>query len=394
MSVPDGHALLSPGPSPAAAIAHALRIVDENATHFGLRYPDDTTTDQRYPDRPATATLPAGSNYGWTTAFWPGQLWLAHELTGRRAYRDLALAHVDSFAHRAEDRIDMDTHDLGFLYTLSCVSAWRETGSVDGRTAALTAADLLMTRFVEPAGVVQAWGDLDDAAEGGRTIIDSLMNMPLLFWATAQTGDTRYAAAARRHVTALAEHIVRPDGSTFHTFHWDTGTGTARHGSTAQGFTDDSCWARGQAWGVYGFALGFRHTGEPAFLTAARRCADYLLDHLPADGVPYWDLLFQDGSTQPRDSSAAAIAVSGLLELAALVDDDASARYRAEAERLLAAVTRDCSSEGTDSDALLLHGVYHWHKGDGVDEGNLWGDYFYLEALTRLQRPDWVPWWR
>ncbi len=376
-----------------AALAHALRTVDRNVRTFGVRYPGDNTLDQRYADRPATADLPAGSNYGWTTSFWPGQLWLAHELTGSTAYRDLALRHVDSFARRMDEGIDVDTHDLGFLYTLSCVSAWRETGSPEAHRAALAAADQLMTRFLEPAGVVQAWGDLDDPDEGGRTIIDSLMNMPLLFWAGEQTGDARYAEAAHRHVAALRDHIVRADGSTFHTFHWDVTTGAPRHGSTAQGYTDDSCWARGQAWGIYGFALGHRHTGDPSFLDAARRCADYFLAHLPADGVAYWDLMFQDGSEQPRDSSAAAIAVDGLLELAEAVDEATAARYRQEAERILTSLARTCTSAGTDSDALLLHGVYHWHKDHGVDEGNLWGDYFYLEALTRRHRPAWSPWW-
>lgn len=370
-----------------------MGVVDRNVRSFGLRYPGDNTTDQQYTDRPATEDLSAGSNYGWTTSFWTGQLWLAYELTGEKSYRDLALAHVGSFARRMHEAIDVDTHDLGFLYTLSCVSAWRETQSEEARAVALSAADQLMTRFLEPVGVVQAWGDLGDPDEGGRTIIDSLMNMPLLFWATEQTSDPRYSEAARRHVTALRDHIMRPDGSTFHTFHWDVATGAPQRGSTAQGYTDDSCWARGQAWGIYGFALGYRHTGDLTLLETARRCADYFLAHLPADGVAFWDLTFQDGSGQPRDSSAAAIAVAGLLELAVSVDDASRTRYQEEADRILASLDRSYTSEGTPSDALLLHGVYHWHKADGIDEGNLWGDYFYLEALTRRHRPSWSPWW-
>ena len=126
-----------------------------------------------------------------------------------------------------------------------------------------------MTRFLEPAGIVQAWGDVGEAGQHGRTIIDSLMNMPLLYWASEQTGDPRYEEAARRHTAQLRDHIVRADGTTFHTFHWDPVSGEALRGTTAQGFDDGSCWARGQAWGVYGFAMAHRFTGDPSFRDTA-----------------------------------------------------------------------------------------------------------------------------
>src|SRR5262249_38946488 len=148
-------------------------------------------------------------------------------------------------------------------------------------------------------------GDLEDPRQRGRTIIDSLMNTPLLFWASQATGDPRYAAAARRHTVQLHDHMLRPDGTTFHTFYWDPGTGAPARGETEQGNADDSCWARGQAWGIYGFTLNYRATGDPSLLTAATRCADYFLAHLPADHIPYWDLVFAGGSgDEERDSSA------------------------------------------------------------------------------------------
>ncbi|GIH05514.1 glucuronyl hydrolase [Rhizocola hellebori] len=395
---PPGELLGRVGPSSEAeakAAARALRTVDANISAFGRLYPDDTTAGNIYPLRPAAGDLPEGSNVGWTTGFWPGVLWLAHDLTGEERYLAAASSHVDSFARRVENRIGLDTHDLGFLYTLSCVAAWQRTGDETAKQAALAAADHLMTRVLEPAGIIQAWGDLQDPSQRGRTIIDSLMNTPLLFWASRISGDPRYAQVARRHAAQLRDHILRPDDTTFHTFYWDPATGEPLRGATEQGSADDSCWARGQAWGIYGFALNHRHTGDGSLLRAAMRCADYFLAHLPADRVAYWDLVYTDGSDQERDSSAAAIAACGLIELAEQLGGDArGAGYRAAARRILDSLVTNYSATGhPQSNALILHGVYDKPKAAGVDEGCLWGDYFYLEALTRAVSPNWISHW-
>jgi len=377
------------------AIAAALTTVRRNIAAFGQRYPDDTTDGEHYPVRPAAHGFAAGANRGWTTSFWPGMQWLAWELSGDPAFRDAGLAHAADFARRVRGGEDLETHDLGFLYTLSAVAPWRLLADEESKDAALSAADHLMRRFLEPAGIIQAWGDLSDPAQRGRTIIDSLMNMPLLTWAYEQTGEERFADAVRRHTTQLREHIVRADDSTFHTFYWDTETGEPLRGATEQGAHDDSCWARGQAWGIYGFALNHRATGDPELIEASWRCAEYFLAHLPGDDVPYWDLVYGDDSGAPRDSSAAAIAVCGLLELSR-VDTDPARAARAEeaARRILRSLIADYTpAQPEDSDALLLHGVYDLPKANGVDEGTLWGDYFYLEALMRASRPDWKRYW-
>ncbi|MFK3978742.1 glycoside hydrolase family 88 protein [Micromonospora sp. NPDC050397] len=379
----------------AAAVAAALRTVDANIDTFGDRYPADTTAANHYPLRPPAAGQPEGANVGWTTSFWPGMLWLAHDLTGGERHLRAALSHVNSFADRVAYGIDLDTHDLGFLYTLSCVTPARRFGDRRAEEAALAAADHLMTRVLEPAGIIQAWGDLNDPRQRGRTIIDSLMNTPLLFWASATTGDDRYAAAARRHTAQLRQHILRPDGTTFHTFYWDPATGAPLRGETEQGHADDSCWARGQAWGIYGFGINYRYTGDASLLVAAQTCADYFLAHLPDDHVAYWDLAFADRKDQERDSSAAAIAACGLVELADNLTDPARAdRYREAATLILRSLIDNYSTAGhLVSNSLILHGVYDKPKGVGVDEGNLWGDYFYLEALTRATTPGWTnPW--
>jgi unsaturated chondroitin disaccharide hydrolase len=356
-------------------------------------FPDDCTVDGFYPLRPAGHGQPAGANLGWTTGFRTGELWLAYEATGDEVFRRAAAQDVTSFADRIARAVDTDTHDLGFLYTPSCVAADRLTGDTAARDAALRAAAALRTRIIEPAGIVQAWGYLDDPAQRGRTIIDSLMNMPLFWWAAAVTGETGYAAAAERHVGQLHDHILRPDDTTFHTFWWDPATGAPLRGTTQQGYSDDSCWARGQAWGIYGFALNHAWSGNPRFLEAARRCADYYLAHLPADRVPYWDLVFADGSGQQRDSSAAAIAACGLMELARYAGGQDSEGYADAARAITDSLAAGYAADPATSDALLLHGVYDMPKRVGVNEGNLWGDYFYLEALIRQHDPAWTPYW-
>ncbi len=377
------------------AIAGALSTIRRNIETFGALYPDDTTVDDRYRLRPASGGIGLGGNRGWTTSFRTGQLWLAWELTGDDVFRDAALADAVDFERRVREEQDLETHDLGFLYTLSTVAAWRLLGDEDARAASLLAAEHLMRRFLEPAGIIQAWGDLSDPAQRGRTIIDSLMNMPLLTWAGEQTGDDRFADAVSRHAAQLREHILREDDSTFHTFYWDADTGEALRGATEQGAHDHSCWARGQAWGVYGFAMNYSETGDERLLEASRRCADYFLAHLPEDQVPFWDLVYTDGSNAPRDSSAAAIAVCGLLELASVETDVArAAQWAGRAHAILASLIENYTPvRPEDSDALLLHGVYDLPKENGVDEGTLWGDYFFLEALVRVSRPDWKKYW-
>ena len=388
-----------------AAIGAALSILRRNIETFGSRYPDDTTDGDRYPLRPAAGRFPEGANRGWTTSFWPGMMWIAFEHTGDAFFRDAGLAHAADFARRVRDEDDLDTHDLGFLYTLASVAPHRLLGDEGARAAALDAADHLMHRFLEPAGIIQAWGDLTDPAQRGRTIVDSLMNMPLLTWAGEQTGEPRFADAVRRHTTQVRTHILRVDDTTFHTFYWDAETGEPLRGATEQGAFDDSCWARGQAWGIYGFALNHRATGDAELLVASRRCAERFLAHLPADKVPYWDMVYTDGADIPRDSSSAAIAVCGLFELALALeetdadeteaeDDGAAERYRAAAHEILASLIANYTPETPEAaDAVILHSVYDLPKSVGVDEGTLWGDYFYLEALMRAARPGWKPYW-
>ncbi|WP_343617037.1 glycoside hydrolase family 88 protein [Novosphingobium sp.] len=375
-----------PSLSPAMAdmmIARALERVDRSITAYGGRFPAPSSQGGVYP---------LMDNEEWTNGFWPGMLWLAWELSGEERYRAAADALMPGFADRVARRHLTDHHDLGFLYTLSTCAAWQLTGNEEARLSGLMAAELLLSRYNSVARVIQAWGDLSDPEQSGRMIIDCNLNLPLLWWAARETGDRRFAQAADAHVEQAAKLLVRPDHSTYHTYYVDTRTGLPRHGSTHQGFSDDSCWARGQAWGIYGFALAFRHTGRRDYLDLAAQLADYYLARLPDDGICCWDLIFT--KDEPRDSSAAAITICGLLELASALPivDTRRALYQAEALRMAESLDRDYLAPLEGSDGMLAHAVYHWPNKVGVDECCIWGDYFYLEALMRLRRA-WQPYW-
>jgi unsaturated chondroitin disaccharide hydrolase len=375
-----------PGPDVVDAwIAAALARVDRMLPQFDTHFPAPSSESDIYGPI---------DNVEWTNGFWTGMLWLSWEFTGADKYRKIAVQNLASFANRIDKRINVDHHDLGFLYTLSSCAGHRLTGDRNARDAGIAAASQLLARFDPVAKVIQAWGDMDVPAERGRMIIDCNLNVPLLYWATRETGDPRFAAAADQHLEQAARLLVRPDASTFHTYYVDTVTGEPRHGSTHQGYSDDSSWARGQAWGIYGFALAWRHTGRQHYLDLASRLANHFLNRLPDDGICCWDLIFTQNEGVDRDSSAAAIAACGLLELAQALplSDALRETYEAWAVAIMKTLSEDYLAPLDGSNALLLHGVYHMPNKAGVDEACIWGDYFYLESLMRLRRP-WSPYW-
>ncbi|TKI07659.1 glycoside hydrolase family 88 protein [Martelella alba] len=328
----------------------------------------------------------------WTEGFWTGMLWLAWEVTGDEKFRLVAQRRLDDFAKRLEEHINVDTHDLGFLYQLSCVNAWKLTGNIRARELALRAAELLYRRFNPVAGVIQAWGDLSDPARQGRMIIDCNLNLPLLFWGADQTGNRTWREAARQHLAQAARYLVRADASTFHTYYIDVGSGRPLRGDTHQGFSDDSCWSRGQAWGIYGFALGFNHTGDAALPALARKLAHYFLNRLPDDFVCYWDLIFKEEDHALRDTSATAIAVCGLAELLKQLplSDELRPAYLNAVGLMMRNLRQRYFAHGQDG--LLREGLYNFGRDMGINVPNLWGDYFYFEALVRLSRI-WAPYW-
>ncbi|WP_313128319.1 glycoside hydrolase family 88 protein [Anaerocolumna sp.] len=336
---------------------------------------------------------------GWTEGFFTGELWLIYEWTKNEKYSELAKKHVETLKNRIQNHIRTNHHDMGFLYSPSCVAAYKLCGLETGREAALLAADNLISRFQEKGSFIQAWGELGEK-DNYRMIIDCLINLPLLYWATEETKDDKYRNYAGRHLETALKYIMREDSSTYHTYFFDNVTGEPLYGVTHQGYRDDSAWARGQAWGIYGVALGYRYLQKQEYITIFKRITDYFIEHLPEDLVPFWDFDFTDGSTDPRDSSAAAIAVCGMLEMIKYLPEQEAHYYGDMAERILLSLINNYSVKDPDhSNGQLLHGTYSKSSpyntcpDNGVDECNAWGDYYYLEALMRVNNPEWKLYW-
>lgn len=324
-------------------------------------------------------------NDDWTNGFWTAMMWMSYQVTGDDEFKQQAQQQLISFQERLDKHFILDHHDIGFLYSLSAVAGYRVTGGY--QSMIIQAADVLLARFQEKGQFIQAWGK-KGAPNEYRLIIDSLLNLPLLFEASRLSGHQKYAQVARAHYQQVLEHIVRQDYSTYHTFYFDPQTGAPWKGATAQGYSDDSCWARGQAWILLGMPLYKRFNPNVMEKVRYQHLLDYYFDHSAKDGIPYWDLIFDDNSNEPKDSSAAAIVACGLIEAN---QQDYQQNGVVYAKGILAALDRYRTIPGQEG--LLQHGVYAYSEGKGVDEANLWGDYFYMEALMRLTNSEWQTYW-
>jgi unsaturated chondroitin disaccharide hydrolase len=362
-----------------AALEHATRTTLANIERFGDRYPH-VSRDDHYELK---------ENAGWTCGFWPGLLWLSYEHTRDVAYLDAAKRCTESFRRRLDGEVGLRNHDIGFLYTLSALAHWRAEGDESAKRLALEAADRLLARWSPVTGVLQAWGPMEHPEYAGKMIIDCLMNLPLLYAASRLTGHEAYEIAAYSHARKSLKYLLRGDNSSYHTFTFDPSSGDPLRGATHQGFADGSTWTRGQAWGIYGFALSFFYTRDSQLLSASVRMADYFLERLPGDAVVYWDFDAPVTDTTPRDSSASAIAVCGLLELSSLLDeaDPRRTRYEGAARDITRSmVERYSTIREPDAEGLLRHGSYSVRGGAATDDYMIWGDYYYMEALMRLAR--------
>ncbi|HAT4314093.1 TPA: glucuronyl hydrolase [Clostridium perfringens] len=367
------------------AIDLVIKQIDANMEYFKDKFPSSATKNNEYG---------IIENIEWTDGFWTGLLWLAYEYTGDKKYRELADKNVTSFKNRVEKDIELDHHDLGFLYSLATVSGYKLTGSEDAREASIKAANKLISRYQEKGEFIQAWGELG-SKDHYRFIIDCLLNIPLLYWASDETGDAKYRNIANKHFVTSCNNVIRDDASAFHTFYMDNETGKPLRGVTRQGYSDDSAWARGQAWGVYGIPLNYRYTRNESCFNLYEGMTNYFLNRLPKDNVCYWDLIFNDGDDHSKDSSAAAIAVCGMHEMNKYlpeVDENKEVYKYAMHNILRSLIENYMNPEIEPGKPVLLHGVYSWHSGKGVDEGNIWGDYFFLEALIRFYK-DWNLYW-
>lgn len=362
------------------AIEDAVAKTRRNIEGFGDLFPHVGVDGGDYKLNP---------NTDWTDGFWSGMLWLCYEYTGESVFRDAAVRTVESFRQRLAANVALDHHDIGFLYSLSSKAQWFIEKDEAARELTLQAADVLMKRWRPKAQLIQAWGPEGDPANGGRIIIDCMMNLPLLYWAYQQTGDSRYRDAAVTHAEKSRRFLVRGDGSSYHTFYFDPETGDSLRGGTAQGYRDGSTWTRGQAWGIYGFALSYRYTGNAAFLDTAKRLARYFLERLPRDYVVYWDFDAPVHAETKRDSSASAITSAGILELLEHLpsnDPDRDFLETGLLRSMRGLIERYATIGEPDAQGLLKRGSYSVRGGASPDDYVIWGDYYYLEALMRMDR--------
>jgi unsaturated chondroitin disaccharide hydrolase len=312
----------------------------------------------------------------WCEGFLAGMLWLIYERNGQAWWREQAERYTLLIEPRKTDR---SVHDLGFLFWSSWKRWYDLTGDPALQQVVIEAGRTLAQRYQSKGGYLPSFL----AAES--TFIDIMMNVGIIFYAGRETGDGALWEAARQHCLTTRRYLVRGDGSTAHEGIFDLESGEFLRQSTQQGYRGDSCWARGLAWALYGFATVYGYTGEPGFLETSRACADFYIEHTSPTGVPPNDFDEPDPK-YPSESSAAAIAASGLLELAGWLVGESRRKYHDYALQILATLTsaQFLADETPNWEGILLHGIYHQGKGLGVDESVMWGDYFFLEALSKV----------
>lgn len=320
----------------------------------------------------------------WTSGFWGGLLWLAYRETKDEALKKVAINIEQKLNVPLFDFYDIH-HDVGFMYLPTAVVNYHWTGNEESRRTGLIAASHLAGRFNLKGQFIRAWTDRVDPNSTGWAIIDCLMNLPLLFWASKEDHDPRFRHIAVAHADTVLKHFVRDDWTVPHIVSFDPETGEKIENLGGQGLGPDSVWSRGQAWAIYGFAIAARETGKAEYLTAAKNIANYFLSHLPEDRVPYWDFKTAEADQHVRDSSAAACTASGLLELSMLLENQTEKSYYYEsALAILKGLYENYSDFSDQQDAILTKGTVSYPVNKHVNVPIIYGDYYFVEALAKV----------
>ena len=327
---------------------------------------------------------PYDGNSWWTGGFWPGMMWLLYAQSGDDAFKTEA-RRVEGLL-TAEYRVfEKLNHDVGFMYLLSCGADYKLTGDPQAKVDTLHAASLMMGRF-NPVGYIRAW---NHPSQMGYAIIDCMMNLSLLFWASRETGDPRFAKVARIHADTTLREFLRPDGSVSHIIEFDPETGDRVREHPGQGYALGSQWSRGQAWGLYGFTLAYLNTEEEKYLVAAQRIAANFEKHIRPDGLTDSDFC-QPAGEERIDNMAGAIAACGFLELSRITGEKV---WQAAGEKLVQGLLDHCCDWTADRCGILTHCTASYHDdGAGRHTNITYGDYFLLEALSKLQGQDPMLW--
>lgn len=320
----------------------------------------------------------------WCSGFWPGILWYAYEASGDSKLK----AEAEKFTSSLEflSRQPAYDHDLGFLMYCSYGNGFRLTHDTSYKKVIVDSADSLSTLFNPKVGTILSWPRMvEQMGWPHNTIMDNMINLEMLFWASKNGGGKNLYDMAVSHAEKTMKYNFREDGTSYHVAVYDTLTGDFIKGVTHQGYSDSSMWARGQAWGIYGFTMCYRETHKREFLDFAQKITDVYLSRLPEDYVPYWDFDAPDGN-QYRDASAAAVVASAMLELSQYVPEKKSHEYVRAAVNMLKSLSSDKYQSRGDNCAFLVHCVGHHPAGSEIDASIVYADYYYIEALLRLER--------
>lgn len=318
----------------------------------------------------------------WTNGFWPGLLWLVYRETGNESLKDTASLIEANMDAVLTDYYPLH-HDVGFMWSLCSVANYKLSGNELSKRRAMTAASHLAGRFNLQGQFIRAWNQPERV---GWAIIDCMMNLPLLYWASQESGDPRFSHVATAHANTTLREFLRADGSTQHIVCFDPWTGERLEALGGQGYSPDSAWSRGTAWALYGMALCARYTGDSRYIDAAKRAAHFFLANVPEDGLPPWDFRAPWEEGMAMDSSASACAASGMLELSLLVPESESAHYRDSAEKLLYKLNeRYTAWDDPNEEAILRMGTANRPKNTYVNVPIIYGDYFFAEAICKLR---------
>jgi unsaturated chondroitin disaccharide hydrolase len=326
-------------------------------------------------------------SYDWTKGFWPGVCWMQYEITKDVKWKEAAEANQKIFL---SDKDLTHDHDLGFLFNNSYGKAYKITKDPKYRQVLIDASNSLITRFNKNVGCIQSW-DLKDNWQSKKgwsfpVIIDNMMNLEMLFEVSILTGDDKYKEIAITHANTTMKNHFRPDGSSYHVVDYNPQTGNVISRITAQGYADESAWARGQSWGLYAYTMCYRYTKDKKYLDFAEKIAKFILDNpnYPNDGVPYWDYNAPDIPNAPRDASSGAILASGLLELSTYTND----KYLKQATHILQSLATEnyTAKLGENGHFVLKNSVGSLPMGNEVSVPLNYADYYYIEALMGLKK--------
>lgn len=371
-----------------------LTKMQAECARIGSMIPYTTNKEGEYFD---VENTPLGLGF-WTNGFWPGMLWQMYNATGDEEYRKAAEGVEErlDLLLRSPETVD---HDVGFLFLLSSVANYRKTGNTEARRRGLMSASLLASRYNLDGKYIRAWNDETGTRMGesdvrGWMIIDCMMNIPLLYWASEELNDPRFKKIAINHAKTAQQYIVRPDGSCNHIVEFDPDSGEYLTNPGGQGYKQGSSWSRGQSWAVYGFALSYRHTKDESFLNTAKQCAHYCIANLAVnDWLPLVDYR-QPAEPLKYDSTAALCTACGLLEIAGHVDEEEARFYTEAAYRILRACEAKFVNWDPDADAITNGGTFFYHDptGNNTEVPIIYGDYFLIEAILRLKGQDLFEW--